>query len=70
MTTLAILNYFFKAADRLSERYGCEKIKTIGDCVMVVAGLPTARSDHAEAPRTMHLNCGRRLSANASQENR
>ncbi len=33
VTTLAILNYFFKAADRLSERYGCEKIKTIGDCV-------------------------------------
>ena len=49
VTTLAMLNYFFKAADRLSERYGCEKIKTIGDCVMVVAGLPTARSDHAKA---------------------
>ncbi|MBM2715811.1 adenylate/guanylate cyclase domain-containing protein [Mesorhizobium caraganae] len=49
VTTLAILNYFFKAADRLSERHGCEKIKTIGDCVMVVAGLPTARSDHAKA---------------------
>ncbi|TIU88525.1 MAG: adenylate/guanylate cyclase domain-containing protein, partial [Mesorhizobium sp.] len=48
-TTLAILNYFFKAADLLSEQYGCEKIKTIGDCVMVVAGLPAARSDHAEA---------------------
>lgn len=49
VTTLAILNYFFKAADRLAERHGCEKIKTIGDCVMVVAGLPTARSDHAQA---------------------
>ncbi|MER9397193.1 adenylate/guanylate cyclase domain-containing protein [Mesorhizobium sp. M0615] len=49
VTTLAILNYFFRAADRLSERNGCEKIKTIGDCVMVVSGLPTARSDHAKA---------------------
>ncbi|SFO65849.1 Adenylate cyclase, class 3 [Mesorhizobium sp. NFR06] len=49
VTTLAILNYFFKAADRLAEKYGCEKIKTIGDCVMVVAGLPTARADHAQA---------------------
>ncbi|TIU19422.1 MAG: adenylate/guanylate cyclase domain-containing protein, partial [Mesorhizobium sp.] len=48
-TTLAILNYFFKAADLLSEQHGCEKIKTIGDCVMAVAGLPTARSDHAQA---------------------
>jgi adenylate cyclase len=47
--TLAILNCFFKAADMLSERHGCEKIKTIGDCVMVVAGLPAARPDHAEA---------------------
>ncbi len=49
VTTLAMLNFFFKTADRLSERYGCEKIKTIGDCVMVVAGLPLARSDHANA---------------------
>ncbi|WP_095197989.1 adenylate/guanylate cyclase domain-containing protein [Mesorhizobium carmichaelinearum] len=48
-TTLAMLNYFFKAADLLSEQYGCEKIKTIGDCVMAVAGLPATRSDHAEA---------------------
>ncbi|MDX8454341.1 adenylate/guanylate cyclase domain-containing protein [Mesorhizobium sp. VK9D] len=47
--TLAILNYFFKSADLLSEEYGCEKIKTIGDCVMAVAGLPTARPDHAQA---------------------
>lgn len=48
-TTVAILNRFFKAADLLSERHGCEKIKTIGDCVMVVAGLPVARPDHAKA---------------------
>jgi adenylate cyclase len=48
-TTLAILNSFFKAADLLSEVHGCEKIKTIGDCVMVVAGLPVSRPGHAEA---------------------
>jgi class 3 adenylate cyclase len=48
-TTVAILNRFFKTADLLSERHDCEKIKTIGDCVMVVAGLPVARPDHAEA---------------------
>jgi adenylate cyclase len=47
--TLAILNRFFRAADMLSEEHGCEKIKTIGDCVMVVAGLPVARPDHAQA---------------------
>lgn len=48
-TTLAILNSFFKAADLLSEVHGCEKIKTIGDCVMVVAGLPVSRPGHADA---------------------
>ena len=48
-TTVAMLNRFFTAADQLAERHGCEKIKTIGDCVMVAAGLPEPRDDHAAA---------------------
>jgi adenylate cyclase len=63
--TLAVLNAFFKAADQLSEQYGCEKIKTIGDCVMVVSGLPVARPDHARALAHFALNirnAGGRLS--------
>jgi adenylate cyclase len=31
----------------LVEKYGLEKIKTIGDCYMVAAGVPRLRSDHA-----------------------
>ena len=43
------LNDIFSAFDTLTERHGLEKIKTIGDAYMVAGGLPTYRSDHAEA---------------------
>ena len=35
--------------DDLADQYGVEKIKTIGDAYMAVAGLPDPRADHAEA---------------------
>ena len=41
------LNLVFSAFDDLSAQHGVEKIKTIGDAYMVVAGLPTPRQDHA-----------------------
>ncbi|MBL7999080.1 MAG: tetratricopeptide repeat protein [Candidatus Kapabacteria bacterium] len=43
------LDKIFSTFDTLAERYGLEKIKTIGDAYMVVAGAPEPRSDHAEA---------------------
>jgi len=43
------LSDIFSAFDRLCDRHGLEKIKTIGDAYMVVGGLPTPRPDHAEA---------------------
>lgn len=43
------LNKAFSRFDALVEKHGCEKIKTIGDAYMVVAGLPEPRSDHAQA---------------------
>jgi response regulator RpfG family c-di-GMP phosphodiesterase len=43
------LNEIFSVFDELAERHGLEKIKTIGDAYMLVGGLPTPRSDHAEA---------------------
>jgi ligand-binding sensor domain-containing protein/class 3 adenylate cyclase len=50
-----LLNGVFTAFDRLADKYGLEKIKTIGDCYMVAGGLPTPRPDHAEAVATMAL---------------
>ncbi|MBS1537714.1 MAG: tetratricopeptide repeat protein [Bacteroidetes bacterium] len=45
---LAFLNYVFGEFDRIIEKHGCEKIKTIGDGYMAVAGAPIECSDHAE----------------------
>ena len=50
-----ILNLIFSKFDRLAERNGLEKIKTIGDAYMVVGGLPTPRPDHAVAIAQMAL---------------
>ena len=49
------LNRVFSEFDRLVERHGLEKIKTTGDAYMVVSGVPTARSDHAQALAVLAL---------------
>jgi adenylate cyclase len=46
---ISLLNELFSEFDRLVERHGIEKIKTIGDCYMAAAGVPVPREDHAEA---------------------
>lgn len=43
-----LLNEVFQCFDDLVEKYGLEKIKTIGDCYMVASGVPRARTDHAK----------------------
>ncbi|HEY1013694.1 MAG TPA: adenylate/guanylate cyclase domain-containing protein [Herpetosiphonaceae bacterium] len=43
-----ILNDVFSSFDALAESHGLEKIKTIGDCYMVAAGVPRPQADHAE----------------------
>jgi guanylate cyclase len=50
-----LLDRVFTAFDDLAETYGLEKIKTIGDCYMVAAGVPVAREDHAQAAADMAL---------------
>jgi len=50
-----LLNHVFSAFDNLVEKYGMEKIKTIGDAYMVVAGLPEPHEDSARACADMAL---------------
>jgi adenylate cyclase len=44
-----LLNDVFECFDALVDKYQLEKIKTIGDCYMVAAGVPRPRADHAQA---------------------
>lgn len=41
-----LLNDVFSKFDKISAKYGLEKIKTIGDCYMAAAGIPLPRHDH------------------------
>jgi class 3 adenylate cyclase len=45
---VTMLNAVFTGFDQLARRHGVEKIKTIGDAYMAVAGLPDAAPDHSE----------------------
>ena len=53
-----LLNEVFSEFDVLAEKHGLEKIKTIGDCYMVAAGIPRSRSDHAHVLARMALDIG------------
>jgi class 3 adenylate cyclase len=55
------LNAVFSSFDDLAEKLHLEKIKTIGDCYMVAAGLNFERHDHAEALAEMALAMLRRM---------
>jgi class 3 adenylate cyclase len=52
---VGMLNEIFLGFDRAAKRLGLEKIKTIGDAYMVVAGVPEPRADHVEAATEMAL---------------
>jgi class 3 adenylate cyclase len=49
------LDELFRALDEIADRHGLEKIKTIGDAYMAVAGAPVPMDDHAEAAVAMAL---------------
>lgn len=46
---VAELNDIFTAFDRIVENFGCERIRTIGDSYMAVAGVPVAADDHVHS---------------------
>lgn len=51
-----LLNAVFSHLDALVDKYGVEKIKTIGDCYMVAAGVPEPRPDHAHVLTRLALD--------------
>jgi len=53
---VTLLDDVFSDFDQLVEQYGLEKIKTIGDCYMVAAGVPNPRADHADALARLALD--------------
>jgi adenylate cyclase len=53
--TVSLLNDLFSRFDRLVELHGLEKIKTIGDAYLAVAGVPEMVADHAPRAARMAL---------------
>lgn len=52
---IAMLDGIFIRWDELADRFGLEKIKTIGDAYMAVAGVPDVKANHVEAAAEMSL---------------
>lgn len=58
---IAELNDIFTAFDRIVELFGCERLKTIGDAYVAVAGLPDPSPDHAHSAARVALRIKRYL---------
>jgi adenylate cyclase len=68
---IAELNDVFTSFDRIVEHFGCERIKTIGDAYMAVAGVPDPDPDHDHNLANVALRMRRFLQKrNASATNR
>ena len=55
-----LLNTFFSAADRCAERHGLEKVKTIGDAYLAVAGGMASRGADSQAAIAVRARPDRR----------
>ncbi|MFN7131491.1 MAG: adenylate/guanylate cyclase domain-containing protein [Myxococcales bacterium] len=62
---VATLDELFSSFDALADRFGLEKIKTIGDAYMAVAGVPQPRPDHARQAVEMALAMREAVAAHA-----
>ncbi len=67
---VAILNEIFSGFDMLCEKHGLEKIKTIGDSYMAVAGVPSMNPDHVRAAADMALEMREMLQSIAQSQGR
>jgi class 3 adenylate cyclase len=52
---VALLDRLFTQFDELADRFGLEKIGSIGDGYLAVAGAPVTRADHADAAARLAL---------------
>jgi adenylate cyclase len=59
-----MLDHLFTHFDNLADRFGVEKIKTIGDCYMAAAGVPVPRDDHARVMALLALEMREAMGAN------
>jgi guanylate cyclase len=62
---VGVLDKLFTRFDALVELHGLEKIKTIGDCYMAAAGVPTPSSDHARRAALLALSMRDALATSA-----
>ncbi|HCI12900.1 MAG: adenylyl cyclase [Gallionellales bacterium GWA2_60_142] len=62
---VSLLNTIFSGFDELSEKYGVEKIKTIGDAYMAVGGLNRAQTDYTRDIADLALEMREFLSTHA-----
>ncbi len=66
---VTVLNDIFTRFDKIADHRGLEKIKTIGDCYMAVAGVPFALPNDAERAVDMAFDMLRALDQFNQQEN-
>jgi adenylate cyclase len=65
-----LLNEIYSHFDSLIEKYGVEKIRTIGDNYMIASGLPRPRADHAQVIARLALEMNAYIASLAPVENR
>ena len=66
---VTLLNDIFSRFDKVAQELQVEKIKTIGDAYMVVAGLPEPQRDHADRIARLSLRMLDEIQKVAEQEN-
>ncbi|MEM6618903.1 MAG: adenylate/guanylate cyclase domain-containing protein [Pseudomonadota bacterium] len=64
---VSLLNRVFRAFDKLADKHGLEKIKTIGDAYMVAAGLPNPCGDAVPRVAEMALDMQRTVAEMAHE---
>ncbi len=66
---ISLLNQIFSTFDKIAEYHGIEKIKTIGDAYMGVAGLPNLKDNHGEMVANFALDIQKSISNFKRNEN-